>query len=43
MDRGVALRPLGNTLYVLPPYVITKQELDTIYRAIEEALAHYNN
>ena len=43
MDRGVALRPLGNTLYVLPPYVITKQELTTIYSAIEEALAHYNN
>ena len=43
MDRGVALRPLGNTLYVLPPYVITKQELATIYSAIEEALAHYKN
>lgn len=43
MDRGVALRPLGNTLYVLPPYVITKQELTTIYSAIEEALAHYKN
>ena len=43
MDRGVALRPLGNTLYVLPPYVITNQELDTIYSAIEEALTHYNN
>jgi adenosylmethionine-8-amino-7-oxononanoate aminotransferase len=43
MDRGVALRPLGNTLYVLPPYVITKPELDTIYSAIEEALTHYNN
>ncbi len=43
MARGVALRPLGNTLYVLPPYVITKQELATIYSAIEEALAHYKN
>ncbi|CAI8221103.1 MAG: Adenosylmethionine-8-amino-7-oxononanoate aminotransferase [Flavobacteriaceae bacterium] len=43
MDHGVALRPLGNTVYVLPPYVITHQELDTIYSAIEQMLAHYNN
>ena len=42
MDRGVALRPLGNTVYVLPPYVITHQELDTIYKAIQQVLAHYN-
>ena len=42
MDRGVALRPLGNTLYVLPPYVISNQELDTIYKAIQQVLAHYN-
>ena len=38
MDRGVALRPLGNTIYVLPPYVITDEQLDQIYNAIEEAL-----
>mgnify|MGYP001159732665 FL=1 len=42
MDRGVALRPLGNTVYVLPPYVISNQELDTIYKAIQQVLAHYN-
>jgi len=43
MDRGVALRPLGNTVYVLPPYVITNNELDTIYQAIEAVLAFYDN
>ncbi|MFT4673869.1 MAG: adenosylmethionine-8-amino-7-oxononanoate aminotransferase [Patiriisocius sp.] len=42
MDRGVALRPLGNTVYVLPPYVIANNELDTIYQAIEAVLAFYN-
>lgn len=26
LDRGVLLRPLGNVLYVMPPYVITEQE-----------------
>ncbi|WP_380872688.1 adenosylmethionine--8-amino-7-oxononanoate aminotransferase BioA [Sphingomonas sp. DBB INV C78] len=36
-DRGLLLRPLGNTVYVMPPYCITAGELDWIYDAIEEA------
>lgn len=38
MDRGVFLRPLGNTLYIQVPYVITKEELSKVYQTIEEAL-----
>lgn len=38
ISRGVALRPLGNTVYVLPPYVITEEQLQKIYDSIEEAL-----
>jgi adenosylmethionine-8-amino-7-oxononanoate aminotransferase len=38
MKRGVVLRPLGNTIYVLPPYVITNTELAKVYEAIKEAL-----
>lgn len=41
MQRGVALRPLGNTIYVLPPFVITDKELDKVYGAIQEALDHF--
>ncbi|WP_396597848.1 adenosylmethionine--8-amino-7-oxononanoate transaminase [Dokdonia sp. R86516] len=41
MQRGVALRPLGNTIYVLPPYVITDEELAKVYSAIQEALDHF--
>lgn len=41
MGRGVCLRPLGNTLYVLPPLVTTDAQLDTIYRLIEEALVRF--
>jgi adenosylmethionine---8-amino-7-oxononanoate aminotransferase len=26
LDRGLLLRPLGNVLYVMPPYVITEEE-----------------
>ena len=38
MDRGVFLRPLGNTLYIQPPYIITENELQKVYRIIENAL-----
>ncbi|WP_461302337.1 adenosylmethionine--8-amino-7-oxononanoate transaminase [Aureisphaera sp.] len=34
MNQGIFLRPLGNTVYVLPPYVISNSELEKIYDAI---------
>jgi adenosylmethionine---8-amino-7-oxononanoate aminotransferase len=36
LERNILLRPLGNIIYVLPPYIISDQELSTIYSAIEE-------
>jgi len=39
MEQGVFLRPLGNTIYVLPPYVITKKQLEKIYNSIEQAFS----
>lgn len=38
MENGVCLRPLGNTVYILAPYVITNQELERIYQIIEKSL-----
>jgi adenosylmethionine-8-amino-7-oxononanoate aminotransferase len=38
LDRNILLRPLGNTIYVMPPYCITAAELDMIYAAIAECL-----
>jgi adenosylmethionine-8-amino-7-oxononanoate aminotransferase len=38
IERGVLLRPLGNVIYILPPYVITSAELHGIYDVITEAL-----
>lgn len=38
LQRGIILRPLGNVLYVLPPYCITNAELEQIYNAIRELL-----
>lgn len=34
MDQGVLLRPLGNTVYVLPPYCVDADDLDQIWGAI---------
>lgn len=36
--RNVLLRPLGNTVYVMPPYCIDQTDLDAVYAAILETL-----
>jgi len=38
LDKGIILRPLGNIIYILPPYVISNENLDYIYEAIKSAL-----
>src|SRR6266700_1318551 len=38
LERGVLLRPLGNVVYVLPPYVISPDELNHVYDVIVEAV-----
>jgi len=36
MARGLLVRPLGNTIYLMPPYCTTAGELDLVYEAIGE-------
>jgi adenosylmethionine-8-amino-7-oxononanoate aminotransferase len=38
LEAGIILRPLGNIIYILPPYCITDAELNYIYAKIEQAL-----
>jgi adenosylmethionine-8-amino-7-oxononanoate aminotransferase len=38
MDRGVFLRPLGHTIYIQVPYVISDVHLQKVYQVIEQAL-----
>ncbi len=37
-ERNVLLRPLGNTVYVMPPYCIEDADLDAVYEAIASAI-----
>ncbi|MCO6440312.1 MAG: adenosylmethionine--8-amino-7-oxononanoate transaminase [Nitrococcus mobilis] len=37
-EQGLLLRPLGNVLYLMPPYCITRDELARAYRSIAAIL-----
>lgn len=43
LERGVLMRPLGNTLYILPPYCITDEELAYVYAQIDALLDYLND
>jgi len=38
LERDILLRPLGNVIYILPPYIIKKEEIEKVYEAVEEML-----
>lgn len=38
IENGIILRPVGNIIYILPPYVTTNEQLEIIYKTIEKAL-----
>ena len=43
LDKNILLRPLGNVLYLLPPYCITDAELEWVYQTIEIFLKDWEN
>jgi adenosylmethionine-8-amino-7-oxononanoate transaminase/8-amino-7-oxononanoate synthase len=40
LERGVLLRPLGNVVYLLPPYCVSEDELAAAYEVIAQFLEH---
>lgn len=38
IENGIILRPVGNIVYILPPYVISENQLQKVYKTIEKAL-----
>jgi adenosylmethionine-8-amino-7-oxononanoate aminotransferase len=43
LEKNILMRPLGNTIYILPPYIIGEKELNTIYNAILDLLKNLKN
>jgi adenosylmethionine-8-amino-7-oxononanoate aminotransferase len=38
LEQGLLIRPIGETVYVMPPYVITEGEIEWMSKGIERAL-----
>ena len=38
IENGIILRPVGNIVYILPPYIITNSQLEKVYATVEKAL-----
>jgi adenosylmethionine-8-amino-7-oxononanoate aminotransferase len=36
-ERRLLIRPLGNVIYLMPPYCVTAEELDRAYGAVDAA------
>lgn len=42
MERGLLIRPLGNVIYLMPPYCVNSQELEKLHQGIEKGLEAIN-
>jgi len=42
LNKKIIMRPLGNIIYILPPYCISNEELQYIYSCIKELLEKLN-
>ena len=38
LERGLLLRPLGNTIYLMPPYILTQEQASYIVESLVEIL-----
>jgi len=38
IENGIILRPVGNIVYILPPYIMTNEQLAKVYEVITKAL-----
>jgi adenosylmethionine-8-amino-7-oxononanoate aminotransferase len=42
MAAGIYLRPLGNTVYFMPPYCLTEKEMDQVYSFLVHCVVRYS-
>ncbi|WP_288217871.1 aminotransferase class III-fold pyridoxal phosphate-dependent enzyme, partial [uncultured Fusobacterium sp.] len=41
LQKGALLRPLGNTIYFMPPYIITEEEIDKMLTICRDSIEEY--
>lgn len=41
LENNILMRPLGNVIYILPPYCISEKDLDYVYIIIRKALQKF--
>jgi adenosylmethionine-8-amino-7-oxononanoate aminotransferase len=41
LQQGIDLRPLGNTVYIMPPYCITEAELNKVFEVIKNIVLQH--
>ncbi len=42
LRQGVYIRPLGNTVYIMPPYCITEDQLQKVYATLTDVIENIN-
>ncbi|TGE37347.1 adenosylmethionine--8-amino-7-oxononanoate transaminase [Desulfosporosinus fructosivorans] len=43
LNKGIVIRPLGNVIYFMPPYVVNQHDLDFLYSRTLEAITEVLN
>ncbi|WP_022819076.1 adenosylmethionine--8-amino-7-oxononanoate transaminase [Fusobacterium russii] len=41
LKKGVLIRPIGNTIYFMPPYIITEEEIDILLNVCLESIEEF--
>ncbi len=41
LKKGVLIRPIGNIIYFMPPYVITEEEIDTLLKVCLDSIEEF--
>jgi len=43
LNEGILIRPISNTIYVMPPYVLSADEIEQMGQSIQRALHRVSN